>query len=106
MKGKEALALSDRNLMTKSDVQVGACVRVIIDRWDAPVGTLARVESIGHVGGTQDWCFTVEWLNRTDQRNRHRHTSLNLFDQDLSDFEVYTGPIVPPHRNPNPVACA
>ena len=50
--------------MTKSDVQVGACVRVIIDRWDAPAGTLARVESVGHAGVMQDWCFTVEWLNR------------------------------------------
>ncbi len=87
--------------MTKSDIQVGACVRVIIDRWDAPGGTLGRVESIEHTGVTQDWCFTVEWLNRTDQLSRHRHTSLNLFDYDLPDFEVSTGPIAPPpHRNP------
>ena len=64
----------DTNLMTKSDVQVGVCVRVITDRWDAPVGTLARIERIGHAGVLQDWCFTVEWLNRADQHVRHRHT--------------------------------
>ena len=36
--------------MNKSDVQVGACVRVITDRWDAPAGTVARVESVGRAG--------------------------------------------------------
>ena len=81
--------------MNKSDVQVGACVRVITDRWDAPAGTVARVESVGHAGVLQGWCFTVEWLNRSDQYGR-RHTSLNLFEEDLQDFEVHTGPIVQP----------
>ena len=72
--------------MTKSEVNIGACVRVIVDRWDAPVGTLARVDSIGHVGVTEDWCFTVDWLNRADQRLRRCKQSLNLFEDDLPAF--------------------
>ena len=80
--------------MNKSDVQVGARVRVITDRWDAPAGTVARVESVRRAG-VLPGCFTVKWLNRSDQYGR-RHTSLNLFDEDLQDFEVHTGPIVQP----------
>jgi len=89
--------------MNKSDIHVGAYLRVITDRWDAPAGTVARVESVGHAGVLQGWCFTVEWLNRPYHYDygRHRHTSLNLFEEDLQDFEVHTGPIVqPPDRNP------
>jgi len=82
--------------MNKSDVHVGAYVRAITGRWEAPAGTVARVESVSHAGVLQGWCFTVEWLNRPDHYGRHRHTSLNLFDEDLQDFEVHTGPIVPP----------
>ena len=36
------------------------------------------------------WCFTVRWLNRESTRSRS-DTSLNLFEEDLADFEVYTG---------------
>ena len=84
--------------MNKSDIHVGAYVRVITDRWDAPAGTVARVESVGQAGVLADWCFTVEWLNRPYHYDygRHRHTSLNLFEEDLQDFEVHTGPIVQP----------
>ena len=72
------------------------------DRWDAPAGTVARVESVGHAGVLQGWCFTVEWLNRADHYGRHRHTSLNLFEEDLQDFEVPSRPIVPsPDRIPS-----
>ena len=53
---------------------------------------LVRVNSHGGMA-SRVWCFTVEWLNRVDQRFRHRHTSLNLFEHDLQDFEIYTGPI-------------
>ena len=53
---------------------------------------LVRVNSHGGMA-SRVWCFTVEWLNRVDQRFRHRHTSLNLFEHDLQDFEIYTGPM-------------
>ena len=74
---RNGAACWDTHLMTKSDVQVGACVRVITDRWDASAGTVARVESMGHAGVLADWCFTVEWLNRSDHYGRHRHTAAN-----------------------------
>jgi hypothetical protein len=57
---------------------------------------------MGHAGVMQDWCFTVEWLNRTDQPFRHRHTSLHLFEHDVQDLEAHAGPIEPPNRNSKP----
>jgi hypothetical protein len=41
------------HLMTKSDLQVGACVRMVTDRWDAPARAIAKVESLGHAGVMQ-----------------------------------------------------
>ena len=63
--------------MNKSDVHVGAYVRAITGRWEAPAGTVARVESVSHAGVLQGWCFTVEWFNRSDHYGRHRHTAAN-----------------------------
>ena len=87
--------------LSPDQIVVGMLLRVIPKRWDAPAGTVVRVDSVGQAGVSQGWCFTVEWLNRPDQYGRHRHTSLNLFEEDLQDFEVHTGAIVqPPGRIP------
>ena len=36
--------------MNKRDLKVGVKLRVVSDRWDAPLGTLAEVEEVGYVG--------------------------------------------------------
>jgi hypothetical protein len=44
-------------------------------------------------------CFTVEWLlNLPACYGGSPRWSLNLFEEDLQDFEVYTGPIVQPSK--------
>ena len=78
--------------MTAEEVQVGRLVRVSMDRWDVPAGTLGRVLAIGTTGN--QWCFTVEWLARNSPVRRRY--SLNLFEADLPDFEAYDGPVSSP----------
>jgi hypothetical protein len=73
----------------QTDVQVGVSVRVIVIRWDAPTGTLARVESVGLSEILHVWYFTVRWLHREGLPARLRGLSRNLFEEDLTDFEVY-----------------
>ena len=43
--------------MNKSDVQVGAYLRVTTERWDAPTGAVARVTSVGQAGVPFPWCL-------------------------------------------------
>jgi hypothetical protein len=87
--------------MIKSDIQIGLSVRVVTNRWDAPTGTVARVTSVGQAGVHSAWCCNVEWLNRPAHYEGNRHSGLNLFEEDIQDFEIHTGPIVqPPDRNP------
>ncbi|GKS59867.1 hypothetical protein YTPLAS18_34040 [Nitrospira sp.] len=78
--------------MTKGDVIVGNLVRVVVDRWDAPTGTLARVDTVGRTADL--WCFTVVWLTRASPVRRTY--SLNLFEEDLPCFEVFEGPMPTP----------
>ena len=75
--------------MTKAEVVIGQMVRTVVDRWDAPVGTIAKVDT---VGGTWDrWCFTVRWS--TQRPRHHRPYSPNLFEEDLLHFELFAGPV-------------
>ncbi|GKS60224.1 hypothetical protein YTPLAS18_37510 [Nitrospira sp.] len=75
--------------MTPEELRVGQFVQVSADRWGVPVGTLARIRTIGRVANR--WCFTVEWLTRTSPIRRL--FSLNLFVEDLAGFETYAGPV-------------
>ena len=78
--------------MTRDQVQVGQRVQVVASRWDVPIGTLARIDT---VGSTADrWCFTVEWLTRASPLRRSY--SLNLFEEDLACFQVFEGPVPAP----------
>jgi len=38
------------------------------------------------------WCFRCEWLFM-DERLSRSARSLNLFEEDLADFEPFTGPL-------------
>jgi hypothetical protein len=82
--------------MTKPQVETGVLLRVIKDRWDVPAGTLAEVNSVRQERGMEGWCFTVRW-HRVPPKKRatHRDHSINLFEQDLADFEVFSGPLPP-----------
>ena len=75
--------------MTLEQVQLGRMVRVVATRWDAPLGTLAKIDTIGSTADR--WCFTVEWLTRNSPLRRSY--SLNLFEEDLPHFEVFAGPV-------------
>ena len=46
--------------MTREEIAVGLLVRVVHTRWDAPVGTVGRVNRVGSAGTPQGWCFAVE----------------------------------------------
>jgi hypothetical protein len=73
--------------MTRRDVNVRAKLRVVKDRWDATLGTLAEVESVGYVGTpSRTWYFRVWWL--IPEATRWGKISSNLFVEDLDDFEV------------------
>ena len=79
--------------MTKEDIRVGVTLRVVRARWESVAGTLAVVESLGAVGVPSEWCFTVRWHRPPPHKNAlHRDTSLNLFESDLADFELFRGP--------------
>jgi hypothetical protein len=80
--------------MTREQVRVGVAIRVTRDRWDARAGTLAEVISAGCAGILDQWRFTVRWHRPPDtKRAVHRDESLNLFESDLADFELFTGPL-------------
>jgi hypothetical protein len=84
--------------MTTTQIRIGVLLRVIVDRWDARAGTLAEVTSAGHEGIFDKWCFTVRWHRPPEtKRAVHRDESLNLFEADLADFEIFTGPLPPIH---------
>ena len=73
--------------MNRKDLKLGVKLRVVTDRWDAPVGTLAEVESVGYVGTpTRTWYFRVWWL--ISEPTRWGKISANLFSEDLHDFEA------------------
>jgi hypothetical protein len=76
-------------VMTKDEVRVGAKVRVTVALWDAPVGTIGRVEAVGQT--LNQWFFRVEWLNIPPRCRRP--FSLNLFEEDLPQFELFTGEV-------------
>jgi hypothetical protein len=77
--------------MERKDVKLGLRLRVVNDRWDASIGTLAQVESLGYVGTSQrTWYFRVRWL--IPEPTRWGKISTNLFTEDLSDFELYKEP--------------
>ena len=71
--------------MNEDVITVGVLIRVMKDRWDAPTGTIARVETVGQAGVPAAWCFTVEWLTRSAHYGENRY-SLNLFEEDLQDI--------------------
>ena len=80
--------------MTKGDIRVGVTLRVVQARWDATAGTLAVVDTVRQSSRFVEWCFTVRWhRSPPNKRALHRDTSLNLFESDLPDFEVFTGPL-------------
>ena len=82
--------------MRSEQIHIGLTLRVIRDRWDVPAGTFARVEAVSQAGVPPLWCFRCEWLFM-DGRLRRSTRSLNLFEEDLADFEPFTGPLpVPP----------
>jgi hypothetical protein len=89
--------------MKQEGIHVGAVLRVIRDRWDATAGTLAEVDTVRESSRFVKWCFTVRWHRpRPTKRILRRDDSLNLFESDLADFEVFTGPLPeiqsPPRR--------
>jgi hypothetical protein len=71
------------------------------DRWDVPAGTLAQVDTVGHAGQFGEWCFTVRWHRPPPTKGDvHRDDSLNLFESDMADFEIFTGPLPEIHYPP------
>ena len=73
--------------MNKRDLKVGVKLRVVSDRWDAPLGTLAEVEEVGYVGTQpRTWYFRLRWL--IPKPTRWGKISSNLFVEDLDDFDV------------------
>ena len=83
-------------LMRRDEIRIGTILRVTRKRWDVPAGTFARVEEVDQAGVPPSWCFRCECLFM-DGLVRRSTSSLNLFEEDLVDFEPFTGPIpIPP----------
>ena len=79
--------------MTSDQISAGVTLRIIAPRWDRPQGTIARVNETGALFVGSTWWFTVEWLTYLSKRGTQ---SLRMFEEDLSTFELLTGPIVIP----------
>jgi hypothetical protein len=77
--------------MRREEIQVGLQLRIIRQRWDVPIGTLAKVQHVGQAGVPPLWCFTCEWLFTDGRPSPRGSWSLNLFEEDLPDFEPYAG---------------
>jgi hypothetical protein len=86
--------------MTRDEIRSGTILRVTRKRWDVPAGTFARVEEVSEAGVPPLWCFHCEWLFM-DGLVRRSTSSLNLFEKDLADFEIFTGllPVPPAPRS-------
>lgn len=80
--------------MIKDEIRVGVILRVERVRWDAPVGSVATVETVGEAGVPREWCFTVRWLYWPRNERRRNRRSLNLWEADLLDFAL-TDHLVP-----------
>jgi hypothetical protein len=76
--------------LTPEQIIKGVTLRVIADRHDRPVGTLARVMNTGVFPYDDKWWFTVEWLTYLSKGSSH---SLRLWEEDLPSFELMTGPV-------------
>lgn len=85
-------------------------LRTLNDHLGVPIGTLARVETVGNCW-TGEFMFTVRWLG-LGAGVRHRPLSdrtLNLWESDLLSFEIVMKeevaallPSTPPHgRHPH-----
>jgi hypothetical protein len=77
-------------LVSREHIAKGVTLRVIIDRRDRPIGTIARVMDTGTLTYGNQWWFTVEWLTYLPKRSSY---SLRLGDEDLPTFELVTGPV-------------
>jgi hypothetical protein len=76
--------------LTRDQIANGVTLRVIADRWDRPVGTIARVTDMGVISIDNRWWFTVEWLTYLPKRSRY---SLRVWEEDLPSFELVIGPV-------------
>lgn len=79
--------------MTRDQVRTGVLLKLLSDYFNVPAGTWATVESAGTItDGT--WFFAVKWWPYKPTPRAYIHTassySLNLWEQDLSLFEVVT----------------
>ena len=87
--------------MRREDIHIGVVLRVTRDRWDATAGTLAKVDTVRQHSRFVEWCFTVRWHRPPPtKRALHRDGSLNLFENDLADFEIFPGPLPEIHYGP------
>ena len=80
----------NRSLYVRKEKMIkGPFLRTLSDAWSVLAGTLARVETVGRTW-QGEFVFTVRWLNwriRTQSRPVSDR-SLNLWEQDLAQFEV------------------
>jgi hypothetical protein len=75
--------------VTREQITGGVTLRVITNRHDRPIGTIARVMDTGTLTYGNQWWFTAEWLTYLPKRSSY---SLRLGDEDLPTFELVTGP--------------
>jgi hypothetical protein len=76
--------------LAREQITKGVRLRVIADRHERPLGTIARVMATGVFTYDNKWWFTVEWLTYLPKRSSY---SLRLWDDDLHTFELVTGPV-------------
>lgn len=80
----------NRSLYVRKEEMIkGRYLRTLSNAWSVPAGTLARVETVGRTW-QGEFVFTVRWLNwRIKTQSRPvSDRSLNLWEQDLAQFEV------------------
>jgi hypothetical protein len=75
--------------VTREQITKGVILRVIADRWDRPIGTIARVTQIGLLEQHR-WWFEVEWLTYLPKKSRY---SSRVWEKELPTFELVTGPV-------------
>jgi hypothetical protein len=90
-------------MLSRQDVVKGRYLRTRSASFGVPAGTLAQVDTVGTTW-QGEFVFTVRWMNsRTGTQARAvTDRSLNLWEQDLVDFEAVQEEDIPGRTTVSP----
>jgi hypothetical protein len=90
-------------MLSRQDIVKGRYLRALSASCGVPAGTLAEVDTVGTTW-QGEFVFTVRWLNSKTGTQARPVTdrSLNLWEQDLVDFEAVQEEDIPSRATVSP----